>query len=43
MEQESRYLALLPTTAGYRVGGRTLELSNADGMRILAYTRTSHE
>jgi heat shock protein HslJ len=39
MEQESAYLALLPTAVGYRVDGRSLELSGADGTLLVAFTR----
>ena len=39
MEQETAYLALLPTAVSYRVDGTVLELLNADGTRLVTYAR----
>ena len=41
MEQETAYLALLPTAVSYRLDGNVLELLAADGTRLVTYTRSS--
>lgn len=41
MEQESAYLAFLPTAMSYRVDGGALELLSADGTRLVTYTRAT--
>ena len=39
MEQESAYLAVLPTVLSFRVSGRSLELLTAEETPIVSYTR----
>ena len=41
MEQESAYLALLPTAVSYRLDGNVLELLAADGTRLVTYALSS--
>jgi heat shock protein HslJ len=41
MEQESAYLAALPSAVRYRVDGRSLELSSADGKLVASYVRAA--
>ena len=41
MEQESSYLALLPTAVSYRLDGNVLELLAADGTRLVTYAPSS--
>jgi heat shock protein HslJ len=40
MEQEAAYVSALPASARYRVDGRALELSDANGVRLVVYART---
>lgn len=41
MEQEAAYLAALPTAVSYRLSGSVLELIDADGKRLVTYTRAT--
>ncbi len=41
MEQESAYLAALPSAVSYRVSGSVLELLDADGKRLVTFTRAT--
>jgi heat shock protein HslJ len=41
MEQETAYLALLPTAVSYRVDGNVLELLAGDGTRLVTYSRSA--
>jgi hypothetical protein len=41
MEQESAYLALLPTAVSYRLDGNVLELLAADGTQLVTYAPSS--
>jgi heat shock protein HslJ len=38
MEQEAAYLAALASAVRYRIDGATLELSRADGTRVVSFT-----
>jgi heat shock protein HslJ len=41
MEQETAYLALLPTAVSYRMDGNVLELLAGDGTQLVTYTRSA--
>jgi heat shock protein HslJ len=41
MEQETTYLALLPTAAAFRLDGRALELLDVDDKRLVSFTRAA--
>ncbi len=41
MQQESAYFEALASATGYRIDGKTLQLSSADGTRVVDFTRAT--